>query len=87
MFATDYIYMDSKDTGKLYQLCDTYGTRSIKMTITFLSFILFSTAQAMVGPMIEFMKTGELVTFLAIKLPFIDEDVVWGFHLNLGLDF
>lgn len=85
LFATEYIYMDSKDSGKLYQLCDSYGTKSIEMTILFLSFILFSTAQAMIGPMLEFMKTGELVTFLAIKLPFIDESVVWGFHLNLAL--
>lgn len=40
----------------------------------------------MIGPMLEFMKTGQLVTFLAVKIPFIDEDLVWGFHLNLGLD-
>ncbi|XP_055317947.1 uncharacterized protein LOC129576629 [Sitodiplosis mosellana] len=37
----------------------------------------------MIGSMLEFMKTGHLVSFLAIKLPFIDEDLVWGFHLNL----
>lgn len=85
LFATDYIYMDTKTNGKLYQLCDSYGTKSIKMTIFFVGLLLLSTAQAMVGPMLEFIKTGELVTFLAIKLPFIDESVVWGFHLNLAL--
>lgn len=83
LFATDYIYPDKKDGSKLNQLCDYYGKKSIRMTILFMNFILLSTAQAMIGPMLEFMKTGHLITFLAIKLPFIDEDVVWGFHLNL----
>lgn len=85
LFATDYIYMDYKNNSKLYQLCNSYGMRSIKMTIIFLSIIFFSTSQAMIGPMLEFMKTGELVTFLAIKLPFIDESNVLGFHLNLAI--
>lgn len=85
MFATDYIYPDNRDNTKWNELCDLYGKKSIKMTILFVSFILLSTAQAMIGPMIEFMKTGNLITFLAIKLPFINEDIVWGFHLNLAL--
>lgn len=85
MFATDYIYPDDRDNTKWNELCDLYGKKSIKMTILFVSFILLSTAQAMIGPMIEFMKTGNLITFLAIKLPFINEDIVWGFHLNLAL--
>lgn len=83
LFATDYIYPDKKDNSKFFKLCDYYGRKSIKMTILFINFILLSTGQAMIGPMLEFMKTGHLVTFLAIKLPFIDEDVLWGFHLNL----
>lgn len=77
--------MDKKDNSKLNQLCEAYGTKSIKMTILFINFILISTAQAMTGSMIEFMNTGQLVSFLALKLPFIDEDVVWGFHLNLAM--
>lgn len=85
LFATDHIYMDTTDNSKLNQLCDVYGMKSIKMTILFMNFIMISTAQAMIGPMLEFMKTGHLITFLAIKLPFIDEDLVWGFHLNLAL--
>lgn len=83
MFATDHIYPDYRDNSKLNQLCDKYGKKSIKLTIVFLNFILLSTAQAMLGPMLEFAKTGHLVTFLAIKLPFIDEDSVWGFQFNL----
>lgn len=39
----------------------------------------------MIGPMIEYSKTGILVTFLALKLPYIDEDLVWGFHLNVAI--
>lgn len=77
--------MDKKENSKLGQLCEEFGTKSIKMTISFVVFIIVSTAQAMTGSMIEFHKTGQLVSFLAIKLPFIDEDVVWGFHLNLML--
>lgn len=46
---------------------------------------MLSTGQAMIGSAIEFHKTGHLVSFLAIQLPFIDEDCVWGFHLNLML--
>lgn len=83
LFATDHIYPDKKDNTKFNRLCDYYGKKSIKMTILFVNFILLSTGQAMIGPMLEFMKTGHLLTFLAIKLPFIDEDVLWGFHLNL----
>lgn len=82
-FATDYIYPDKKGNSKFDELCDQYGRKSIKMTILFVNFILLSTGQAMIGPMLEFMKTGHLITFLAIKLPFIDEDNVLGFHLNL----
>lgn len=85
MFATDYIYMDKKDNSKHGQLCEEYGMKSIKMTVIFITFILLSTSQAMIGSAIEFHKTGQLVSFLALKLPFIDEDVVWGFHLNLAL--
>lgn len=55
------------------------------MTMIFVAFIMLSTGQAMIGPAIEFIKTGDLITFLAIKLPFIDEESVWGFHLNLGI--
>ncbi|XP_031626433.1 uncharacterized protein LOC116342813 [Contarinia nasturtii] len=85
LFATDFIYPDTKEDTKLNNLCDFYGKKSIRMTILFMNFILLSTAQAMIGPMLEFMKTGHLITFLAIKLPFLDEDVVWAFHLNLML--
>lgn len=84
-FATDYIYPDKKDNSKFYQLCDQYGRKSIKMTILFINFVLLSTGQAMIGPMLEFMKTGQLITFLALKLPFIDEDNTLGFHLNLTI--
>lgn len=83
LFATDHIYPDKKDSSRFNELCDQYGRKSIKMTILFVIFILLSTGQAMIGPMLEFMKTGHLITFLGIKLPFIEEDNMLGFHLNL----
>lgn len=83
LFAVDYIYKDKNDETKLGNLCNFYGIKSLKMTILFLVFIILSTMQAMIGPAIEFHKTGNLVTFLALKLPFIDDDSVWGFHLNV----
>lgn len=82
-FATNHIYPDYKDNSKLNRLCDEYGRKSIKLAIIFMNLILLSTVQAMIGSMIECIQTGHFVSFLAIKLPFIDEDFVWGFHLNL----
>lgn len=85
LFAADYIYPEKKDNTKFNQLCDFYGRKSIKMTILFMCFIMLSTAQGMIGPILEYSKTGILITFLALKLPFIDEDSVWGFHLNVAI--
>lgn len=53
------------------------------MTILFVAFIMVSTLQAAMGPAIALHKTGEMVTLLATKLPFISDDSVWGFQLNL----
>lgn len=85
LFATDSIYKDKKDDTKLNRLCDYYGRKSIKMAILFTAFILLSTGQAMIGPMLHLHQTGELVTFLALKLPYIDGDLVWGLHLNIAI--
>lgn len=85
LFATDFIYQDSKDNSQLGRLCDEYASKSIKMTAFFVNFILLSTGQAMIGSALEFHKTGHLVSFLAIKLPFVDEESVWGFNCNIIL--
>lgn len=55
------------------------------MVVLFTAFIVLATGQAMIGPMIRFIQTGEFVTFLAVKLPFIDDDLVWGLHLNVAV--
>lgn len=85
LFATDSIYPDENGDTRFDRICDHYGRKSINMTILFTAFILLSTGQAMIGPIMKFFQTGELVTFLALKLPYIDENLVWGLHLNIAI--
>lgn len=84
-FTVDHIYKDEMNDTKFDHLCNFYGTKSLKMTVLFMLFILVTTGQAMIGPAIEYHKTGVLVTFLALKLPFIDDNSILGFHLNVAI--
>lgn len=85
LFATETIYKDKKVETKFDRLCDNYGMKSINTVFCFVALIVLSTGQAMIGPLIRFFQTGELTTFLAVKLPFIDDDLVWGLHFNIAV--
>lgn len=84
MFSGKNIYPNNNENTKFNRLCHRRVHDLIKNTFIIIPVILFAYGMILIGPSYAYLCKGLLVTPLATKLPYTDEESERTFFINMA---